>query len=105
MITTLRPVPAGTNGGVTVLGELACLFGATIICGLAFVLEVAPWYVCLIGIAAGFFGTNMDSLIGALIENKGVIGNSETNLLATLSGGLFAVAVYWVCVTAANLLF
>lgn len=104
MITTLRPVPAGTNGGVTVLGELACLFGATIICGLAFVLEVAPWYVCLIGIAAGFFGTNMDSLIGALIENKGVIGNSGTNLLATLSGGLFAMAVYWIGTTASALL-
>lgn len=104
MITTLRPVPAGTNGGVTVLGELACLFGATIICGLAFVLEVAPWYVCLIGIAAGFFGTNMDSLIGALIENKGVIGNSGTNLLATLSGGLFAMAVYWIGTTVSALL-
>ena len=99
MITTLRPVPVGTNGGVTVLGELACLFGATIICGLAFVLEVAPWDVCLICIASGFFGTNMDSLIGALIENKGVIGNSGTNLLATLSGGLFAMVVYWIGTT------
>ena len=104
LITTLRPVPAGTNGGVTVLGELACLFGALIICGIAFLLEVAPWYVCLIGIAAGVFGTNMDSLIGALIENKGVIGNSGTNLLATLSGGLFAMVVYWICTTAATLL-
>ena len=97
MITTLRPVPAGTNGGVTVLGELACLLGATIICGLAFVLGVAPWYVCLIGVVAGFVGTNVDSLIGALIENKGVIGNSGTNLLATLSGGLFAMILYWIC--------
>ncbi|MDV0442985.1 hypothetical protein McpCs1_03510 [Methanocorpusculaceae archaeon Cs1] len=99
MITTLRPVPAGTNGGVTVLGELACLLGATIICGLAFLLDVAPWYICVIGIIAGFVGTNVDSLIGALIENKGVIGNSGTNLLATLSGGLFAMAAYWVAVT------
>lgn len=105
MITTLRPVPAGTNGGITVLGELAGLFGAVIICGLAFVLEVAPWYVCLIGVAAGFFGTNMDSLIGALIENKGVIGNSGTNLLATLSGGLFAMAVYAICAAAAGAFF
>lgn len=104
MITTLRPVPAGTNGGVTVLGELACILGAVIVCGLAFVLDVAPWYVCLIGIAAGFFGTNMDSLIGALIENKGVIGNSGTNLLATLSGGLFAMLVYGIAVTAASVL-
>ncbi|HJJ92344.1 MAG TPA: DUF92 domain-containing protein [Methanocorpusculum sp.] len=105
MITTLRPVPAGTNGGVTILGELACLFGATLICVLAFVLEVAPWYVCLIGIVAGFFGTNMDSLIGALIENKGLIGNSGTNLLSTLFGGLFSVAIYWICMTVANLFF
>ncbi|MDR3102070.1 MAG: DUF92 domain-containing protein [Methanocalculaceae archaeon] len=95
LITTFRPVPAGTNGGVTMIGELACLFGAIAISGIAFVLAVSPWYICLIGIAAGFFGTNMDSLIGALIENKGVIGNSGTNLLATLSGGLFAMVVYW----------
>jgi uncharacterized protein (TIGR00297 family) len=100
LITTLRPVPVGTNGGVTVLGEIACLFGATIICGLAFLTEVAPWNVCLISLVAGVFGTNMDSLIGALIENKGVIGNSGTNLIATLSGGIFAMGIY--CVTVAT---
>jgi uncharacterized protein (TIGR00297 family) len=103
LITTLRPVPIGTNGGITILGEIACLFGATIICGLAFLLEVAPWNVCLIGITAGVFGTNMDSLIGAVMENKGVIGNSGTNLLATLFGGIFAMAVY--CTTVVPLLF
>lgn len=42
MITTLRPVPPGTNGGVTGIGELASLFGASVICLLAFVLGVAP---------------------------------------------------------------
>lgn len=102
MITTLKPVPAGTNGGVTVLGELACLLGAAIICLLAFVLGVAPWYVCLIGVLAGFVGTNVDSLIGALIENKGVIGNSGTNLLATLSGGVFAMVLYWILIMVAG---
>jgi uncharacterized protein (TIGR00297 family) len=96
LITTFRPVPAGTNGGVTVLGELSCLLGAVIISVLAFVLGVAPWYVCLLGIPAGVVGTNADSLIGALIENKGIIGNSGTNLLATLSGGIFAMILYWI---------
>jgi uncharacterized protein (TIGR00297 family) len=93
MITTLRPVPPGTNGGVTGIGELASLFGASVICLLAFVLGVAPWYVCLIGVAAGFIGTNLDSLYGAVIENKGFIGNSGTNLLATLSGGILALLI------------
>ncbi len=93
MITTFHQVTPGTNGGVTLTGELACLFGATLICLLAFFLGVAPWYVCLIGVAAGFIGTNLDSLYGAVIENKGFIGNSGTNLLATLSGGVLAMLI------------
>ena len=93
MITTLRPVPPGTNGGVTGIGELASLFGASVICLLAFILGVAPWYVCLIGVAAGFIGTNLDSLYGAVIENKGFIGNSGTNLLAPLSGWILALLI------------
>ncbi|HJJ51011.1 MAG TPA: DUF92 domain-containing protein [Methanocorpusculum sp.] len=93
MITTMRPVRPGTNGGVTSTGEFASLFGASLICILAFLLGVAPWYVCIIGVVAGFIGTNLDSLYGALIENKGFIGNSGTNLLATISGGGFAMLV------------
>jgi len=43
---------------------------------------------------AGFVGTNIDSVIGATLENKGFLGNAGTNLLATLGGGLFAVVLY-----------
>jgi len=47
---------------------------------------------------AGFIGTNLDSLIGALLENKGFLGNAGTNFLATLGGGLVAVGLYWLLV-------
>ncbi len=93
LITTLQPVPLGTNGGITVKGELACISGAAVISLATFLLGVAPWYICLLGVAAGFVGTNLDSLYGVLFENKGYIGNSGTNLLATLSGGLFAMFI------------
>ena len=94
MITTLKRCPPGTNGGVTLAGEAACAVGALIIAGLGFLFGIAPWYVCLVAAVAGVVGTNLDSLYGALLENRGVFGNSGTNLLATLSGGLVAAGLY-----------
>ena len=43
---------------------------------------------------AGFIGTNIDSLIGAVFENRKVFGNAGTNLLATLFGGLAAAGIF-----------
>jgi uncharacterized membrane protein len=43
---------------------------------------------------AGFIGTNIDSRIGATLENRGYFGNAGTNLLATIGGGVCAVALY-----------
>ena len=94
MITTLKRCPPGTNGGVTLVGEAACVLGALIIAVIGFMLGVAPWYVCLISAAAGVVGTNLDSLYGALLENRGLFGNSGTNLLATLSGGIVSALLY-----------
>ena len=94
MITTLKRCPPGTNGGVTLIGETACVVGALIISGLGFLLGIAPWYVCVISAVAGVAGTNLDSLYGAVLENRGVFGNSGTNLLATLSGGVVAALLY-----------
>ena len=94
MITTLKKVPIGTNGGVTMTGELVALAGGFMVCVVAlFLAIITPWmlFICTI---AGFAGTNIDSLVGATLENKGYVGNAGTNLLATLGGGIFAVALF-----------
>ncbi|HPH35462.1 MAG TPA: TIGR00297 family protein [Methanoregulaceae archaeon] len=88
MITTFSRVPAGTNGGVTILGETVAAAGAFIISVIAFLLGVIPLPFVVVGTVAGFIGTNIDSLVGALIENKGVFGNAGTNLVATAGGGI-----------------
>jgi uncharacterized protein (TIGR00297 family) len=94
LITTMERVPPGTNGGVTVIGEIAALCAATVVGVVALFLGVADLSLMLVCIAAGFVGTNVDSVVGATLENRGKIGNSGTNLVATLMGGLFAALFY-----------
>jgi len=94
LITTLRQVPVGTNGGITVTGETVALFGAFVVSGVALLLQVITPQMVAICTLAGFVGTNIDSVIGATIENRGFLGNAGTNLFATLGGGIFAVTLY-----------
>lgn len=94
MITTMKPCAPGENGGVTLAGELACAGGAIIISLLGYLFGIVPLWGAAAACIAGIIGTNIDSLIGALIENKGHIGNAGTNLLATLAGGLAAASIF-----------
>jgi uncharacterized protein (TIGR00297 family) len=96
MITTFRKVPIGTNGGITVTGETVALVGGFIVSAVAMLLNVITPQMMVICTITGFVGTNIDSVIGATLENKGFLGNAGTNLLATLGGGIFAVALYLV---------
>ena len=94
MITTLRKVPIGTNGGVTLTGELVSVCGGFAISLAALFLNVITPEMVAVCTIAGFIGTNIDSLIGATLENRGYLGNAGTNLLATIGGGIVAVGLY-----------
>jgi uncharacterized protein (TIGR00297 family) len=94
MITTFEKVPIGTNGGVTLTGELVAILGGFLVSLVALALHVVtPWMVIICTIA-GFVGTNIDSVVGATLENRGFLGNAGTNLLATIGGGVSAIALY-----------
>jgi len=104
-IINLEAVPPGTNGGMSPTGTFAALSGSLIIAtvtalmipyshdgfhhdatlladsrGLAFVLITI----------VGWIGCQVDSVLGALLENKGYIGKHSVNFLATLSGAMMA---------------
>jgi len=98
LITTLQPVPEGTNGGVTFTGEVAGLFGAIFIGACAVLLGVADFSLFVAAMIGGFIGTNLDSLLGELFENKHMWGNAGTNFLATLGGGV-VTAFIWAILT------
>ena len=70
------------------------LLGGFVVSVVALLLNVITPQMMAICTLAGFVGTNIDSVIGATLENKGFLGNAGTNLLATLGGGIFAVILY-----------
>lgn len=98
LITTMQPVREGTNGGISFVGELAGLFGAVFVSTSAVLLGAADFSIFVAAVIGGFIGTNLDSLLGELYENKHLWGNAGTNFLATLGGGL-VTALLWAIVS------
>ncbi len=97
-IINFKKVPAGTNGAISILGEISSIVGSAVIGMLAIFLGMAKIHVLPITIFGGFIGTNMDSLLGATLENRGYLTNSSVNLFATAAGALVSVVLYYVLV-------
>lgn len=99
-ITTLQSVPAGTNGGMSPTGTVAALIGAIIISiiGVIFSPEdstISNINLLLMLTLIGWLGCQVDSLLGALLENRGYLGKHSVNFLATFSGSLIAIIFYY----------
>ncbi len=89
MLTTLRLTTPGTDGGISLPGTLAGCVGAllTAIAGARSVRSVM-----LAGIAA-VFGLLVDSLLGATLERRGLLGNDAVNFLSTAASALTVLLV------------
>lgn len=96
LITTLQPVPRGTEGAVSLEGTLAGIVASIAI---AFV----GWGVGLIDllgvvwcVLAAFIATNLESVIGATLQSKyNWLTNEVVNIFNTLIGAIAAVLLAW----------
>ncbi len=93
MITTLRRVDPGTDGGVTLAGTLAGVIAAGVVsCAGCLALRGDP-SLFAISWAGGVFGLFFDSLLGATLERAGWLNNDGVNFLSTASAAGFALAI------------
>ncbi len=90
MITTFKRVPRGTDGGITLLGEIAALFGGLVI-GVSHYLIYSNPFAAIVIIIAGLVGSNTDSLFGALFETKKLMDNTQVNLIGSTAGAIFTL--------------
>lgn len=88
LITTWSRVPAGTDGGMTLLGTAGGVAGAGLIAGVSYAVgHRAATAVA----AAGVVGMLLDSLLGATVQGKvRWMDNDAVNLAATLAGAACA---------------
>ena len=93
MITTLRRVPAGTDGAVSWLGTLAGAAAALLVGGVAVALGLLGPERLGIVVTAAFVGSTADSLLGATLEARGLMDNEAVNFSNTLVGGLTGVGL------------
>jgi uncharacterized protein (TIGR00297 family) len=94
LITDLKVVPTGTDGGITTLGEASALAGAGAIAIIAALLGIGAFSMIVPVILGGLLGANIDSVLGAVLERRHYLTNSSVNLLATVSGALAAVVIF-----------
>ncbi len=90
LITTGKIVPAGTDGGVTVIGTVAGLLAAAIVTAVG--TQHHPlWPTRGVVWGAAAAGLLFDSVLGATIEREGWLGNDLVNFVSTLFSAALAM--------------
>jgi uncharacterized protein (TIGR00297 family) len=94
LITTFKPVAAGTEGAVSLEGTLAGVLGSLLIAAIAWVVGfISPLGITWCAIAA-LVATNIESLIGATLQSRYEwLTNEVVNGINTAIGALTAVVI------------
>ena len=93
LITTGKQVPAGTDGGITLAGTIAGLAGAFIVAAVCLATKLISLPQAGVVAAAAFLGMLVDSVLGATLERKNILGNDAVNFLSTVVAAAIAYLV------------
>jgi uncharacterized protein (TIGR00297 family) len=101
LITNMKKVERGVNGGVSFLGTNAAFFGALF-------MSIVGWVtlskfsllpdnksLILIPLFIGFLSCQIDSVLGATLEGK-ILTKDTVNLVSIGAGTLIAWVILWI---------
>jgi uncharacterized protein (TIGR00297 family) len=91
LLTTLRPVPPGTDGAMSLEGTLAGIGSAALLALAAFAIGLITLPLTLVVVAAATAGALVESALAAILEHRGVLNNDVLNFLNTAVAAFFAV--------------
>jgi uncharacterized protein (TIGR00297 family) len=84
LLTTMRPVEPGTDGGISLGGTLCGIAAATVITAIGVITMHLTLLEAEIAFPASLAGFFADSLLGATFEQRGWIGNDWVNFFSTV---------------------
>ncbi|MCK6467299.1 MAG: DUF92 domain-containing protein [Candidatus Brocadia sinica] len=99
LITTMQPVPVGTDGAISVEGTILGILSAAFIGAEAYVLHVINLQSILIVIIASFVGTTVESILGATIERRKWISNEVVNFINISTGTIVSLFFAKICLS------
>ena len=91
LVTTWEKVPAGSNGGVSVMGTLAGVVAAALVSLVCAASGLLSWKWFGVSLIAAVAGMAADSYMGATLERQNVLNNDAVNFFGTAVA--FAVAL------------
>jgi uncharacterized protein (TIGR00297 family) len=92
-VTTLRRVPPGTSGAMSLEGTAAGLAGAIALGAVAAALHLVAWSMLLPIAVAATAGALLESWLGATLEGPGILNNDMLNFINTAAAALLSVAL------------
>ncbi|MBE9095847.1 TIGR00297 family protein [Tychonema sp. LEGE 07203] len=97
LITTLQPVPRGTEGAVSLEGTIAGIVGSILIALLSWAAGLIDLTGIVFCVIAAFIATNIESVIGATVQSKFEwLTNEVVNFFNTLIGAICAIVLAYV---------
>lgn len=86
LITTMKSVPVGTDGAISVEGTILGMLSAALIGAEASLLHIISPSAIIIVVIAAFMGTTIESVLGATIERRKWMSNEVVNFINISTG-------------------